>query len=146
MKILLCVDGSKDSNQAISKAKELGILEGNEITVFNVISDERLSSNSAYNNYYTELLTDYNIKESKEILRESKEKLEDSKALKIETEYTIGNPSKKIVEYQKENDIDLIIIGSRGLGAFSRTLLGSVSSKVSNKATCSVLVIKFNRE
>ncbi|MDO4595079.1 MAG: universal stress protein [Tissierellia bacterium] len=142
MKILICVDGSKDSHRSLTQIKDFDILKGNDIHILNVISEERLSSNRAYNNYYTNLLTEYNVDESNELLDQSKKVLENENCKSITTNYLIGNPSKEIISYQKDNNIDLIIIASRGLGAFSRTLLGSVSNKVSNNATCSVLVVK----
>ncbi|MDO4662795.1 MAG: universal stress protein [Tissierellia bacterium] len=145
MKILICVDGSKDSHLALAKIKDYNILSGNDVYILNVISEERLSSNRAYNNYYTTLLTEYNVDECLSLLSESKNKIEDCNAKSINTTYLIGNPAKEILNFEKENDIDLIVMSSRGLGAFSRTLLGSVSSKVSNNATCSVLIIKNSK-
>ena len=42
----------------------------------------------------------------------------------------------------KEGDYDLIVMGSRGQGAFSKALLGSVSKKVLNHAEKNVLIVK----
>jgi len=39
-------------------------------------------------------------------------------------------------------DIDLIVMGPRGISKFSKLLLGSVTSGVVNHAPCSVLVVK----
>jgi len=47
-----------------------------------------------------------------------------------------------IVEAAAEVDADLIIVGSRGMNAVQRWLLGSVSSKVVHHAPCSVLVVR----
>ena len=60
--------------------------------------------------------------------------------------YTNGSPAQKIVEFADKNGIDLIVMGNRGLGAFSRTLLGSVSNKVINTAKCDVYVVKKETE
>ena len=60
----------------------------------------------------------------------------------VKTEYLLGNVAKEIVKYAEEKEVGLIVIGSRGLGAFSRTLLGSVSNKVINATMASVLVTK----
>lgn len=47
-----------------------------------------------------------------------------------------------IVDYAENENIDLIVIGTRGRSGFKRMLLGSVASKVATYATCPVLVIK----
>jgi len=52
------------------------------------------------------------------------------------------NPGKIIVPYAKENDIEVILIGSRGLGNVKSMLLGSVSNHVVHHAACHVFVIK----
>ena len=61
---------------------------------------------------------------------------------KVETFYTSGNPGEQICKFADEKDVDFIVMGNRGLGAFSRTLLGSVSNKVINHSKKSVLVVK----
>ena len=45
-------------------------------------------------------------------------------------------------KFAEDHNADLIIMGNRGLGAFSRTFLGSVSNKVINQSKVSVLVVK----
>lgn len=55
-----------------------------------------------------------------------------------------GDPAGEIVKFAGENNIDHIVIGSRGLGNVKGTLLGSVSSKVIHSAKCPVTVIKDN--
>jgi nucleotide-binding universal stress UspA family protein len=47
-----------------------------------------------------------------------------------------------IVEEAEKEKVDLIVIGSRGLGRFKRLLLGSVSTGVANHANCAVLVVR----
>ena len=53
-----------------------------------------------------------------------------------------GNPAKQILEEIQNGDYDLMIIGSRGLGPFTRAVMGSVSHKVVNDSKISVLVVK----
>ena len=62
----------------------------------------------------------------------------------VETCVRVGRASEEILKCAEEKDVDLIVIGSRGLGGFSRTLLGSVSDKVLNAAKVPVLVNKVN--
>lgn len=53
-----------------------------------------------------------------------------------------GNVAEEIVNYTNDHAIDLVIIGSRGLGAVKGMLMGSVSSRVVQQADCHVLIIK----
>jgi nucleotide-binding universal stress UspA family protein len=53
-----------------------------------------------------------------------------------------GNPPSLIVDFVKEHDGDLIVMGSRGLSGLKELFLGSVSHYVVQKATCPVLVVK----
>ena len=47
-----------------------------------------------------------------------------------------------LVSYAESHDVDLIVMGSRGLGGFKKLLLGSVASGVSQHSKCPVLIIK----
>jgi nucleotide-binding universal stress UspA family protein len=53
-----------------------------------------------------------------------------------------GDAATEIIGYSRENEVDLIIAGSRGLSAARAWLLGSVSRKLLHYAGCSVLVVK----
>jgi nucleotide-binding universal stress UspA family protein len=52
-----------------------------------------------------------------------------------------GVPAEEIAEACAEEDVDLLVMGSRGYGPMSRVLLGSVSGKIINHASCPVLVV-----
>jgi nucleotide-binding universal stress UspA family protein len=47
-----------------------------------------------------------------------------------------------IVEHAEKNDVDLIVVGTRGLSSFRRLLIGSVARGVSNHAPCPVLIVR----
>jgi nucleotide-binding universal stress UspA family protein len=53
-----------------------------------------------------------------------------------------SNPSRALVDTAEKEKIDLIVVGSRGLGSAAAFLLGSVSKQVVSKASCNVLVVK----
>ena len=60
----------------------------------------------------------------------------------IKTGIGSGDPASAIVDYAVGNKIDLIVIGSRGLGQVKGMLMGSVSRKVSNITKVACLIIK----
>ncbi|MEG0757059.1 MAG: universal stress protein, partial [Raoultibacter sp.] len=51
-------------------------------------------------------------------------------------------PGDQIVSYAKEHDSDLIVMGSRGLGAL-RGIIGSVSMQVLRTAPMPVMIVKY---
>lgn len=53
-----------------------------------------------------------------------------------------GDAASEIIEYAKENQVDLIVCGSRGLSQVAGWLMGTVSRKLVHYAGCSVLVVK----
>ena len=53
-----------------------------------------------------------------------------------------GHPFVEIVRYAKDNDVDLLVVGTHGRGAIAHMLLGSVAEKVVRKAPCPVLVVR----
>ena len=62
--------------------------------------------------------------------------------LELGIEATIGKPSMEIVRYAKDNDTDLIVMGSRGRSGVEELLLGSVSAQVIHHAPCSVTIVR----
>jgi len=53
-----------------------------------------------------------------------------------------GDPARKIVQTAKHGKVDLVVVGSRGLGAGESLLHGSVSYKVSHSAPCGCMVVR----
>ncbi len=53
-----------------------------------------------------------------------------------------GKPAETIVETAERAGIDLIVIGSLGMSAIERVLIGSVSDKVMRHAKCPVLLVR----
>jgi nucleotide-binding universal stress UspA family protein len=52
-----------------------------------------------------------------------------------------GDPYKRIISFSRENDIDLLVMGARGLGFIKGMLIGSVTDAVLKSSPCPVLVI-----
>ena len=61
---------------------------------------------------------------------------------KVVTSLLDGDPAHEILRYAEDNGIDLITVGSRGLGGLRSLFLGSVSRKLVEDAKCPCLVVK----
>jgi nucleotide-binding universal stress UspA family protein len=65
----------------------------------------------------------------------------------LQDSYETGkSASDALLEKQLQYRADVIVVGSRGLGALHRLLLGSVSTAVVQQAPCSVLVVRDDAE
>jgi nucleotide-binding universal stress UspA family protein len=64
--------------------------------------------------------------------------------IQLKTEVVVSSTSvvAAIVDYAEHENVDLIVIGSRGRSGFKKLLLGSTASGVVTYATCPVLVVK----
>lgn len=141
MKILVPVDGSKSSNKSVEVAKEIGKKFEAELLIMTVVSETSIFEQYPTNFPYTLEVNKANTERAEYVLKEVEESLKDY-PYKVELFQTIGSPAEEIVNVAEERECSLIIVGNRGLGAFSRTLLGSVSNKVINASKISVLVVK----
>jgi nucleotide-binding universal stress UspA family protein len=147
-KILVAYDGSDPSRHALDiAAKTAAILRG-DLTILTVVpvtplpffSEEGLSS------FRVRDIQEYQRK-MREHFRISLEKAEvDVREhypnLNIEAVLLEGTPSSVILEESEKRNVDLIMMGSRGLGGFSGILLGSTSRKVVDQCTKAILIVK----
>jgi nucleotide-binding universal stress UspA family protein len=142
-KILVPVDGSDNGKKALMKAKSIGTAFNSEITIVYIMDDVSGISSFNITDYqtYKEPLTDAFRQHARKILDDAMENFKDYNN-KVDTLIEQGNPAYKLLEISEEGDYDLIVIGSRGLGPFSRAVMGSVSNKVVHHAKMSVLVVK----
>ncbi len=58
----------------------------------------------------------------------------------VDGRVTIGAPSKQLLGFGDE--VDLLVVGSRGLATLRRLLLGSTSARLARSASCPVLVLQ----
>lgn len=63
-------------------------------------------------------------------------------AKNIETSVRMGDYADEILDASEDFSVDMIVIGSRGLGGLKSTVLGSVSQKVLHHADCTVVTVK----
>ena len=145
MKILVPIDGSKISQNAVKAAKEIGEKFKAKLIVLTVIPETTIFEQFPTNFPYALEVSKANTEHAEYVLSDIEKEVSDY-PYEVETFYKSGNPASKIVKFAEEEGVDLIVMGNRGLGAFSRTLLGSVSSKVINQSKISVLVVKSDIE
>lgn len=146
MKILLAVDGSASSEEAIAEIVARPWPEQTEvrvITVFETPVMVGLEPWAAGPMYFDDLQKA--VSSAANVVLENaltKLKASPDKKLKVTGEVIQGSPRQEIVEKAEQWGADLIVMGSRGLGAWNRLLLGSVSNAVVHHAKCSVEIVR----
>jgi nucleotide-binding universal stress UspA family protein len=144
MKILVPVDGSKYSEEALKIAIDYAKTKGANICLINVapyIEGVDLEISASERERLNETFTkraDYIVQQACGILT--------GEDVIATCRHVVASSSipDAIVDYADKENVDLIIIGSRGLGKSSRFKMGSVASKVVKHAPCSVYVVKMS--
>jgi nucleotide-binding universal stress UspA family protein len=142
-KILLATDGSDEAAMAAEAAAELSKQSGSEIHVAYVLpAPAQLIGHHLYSAEMRESLLGAAEREAETFLKERAEQIGTDGGKVAETHLRSGEPDKEILRLAEELGAGLIVIGSRGLGAVSRTLMGSVSESVVRQAHCPVFVVR----
>ena len=145
-KILLAIDGSQSADHALDFGLDLAMKYSAEVMIISVI-DSPQSSLVVKGMLYAPTSTQKYLKKLRDfhekILLEASNKTKKiSPELKVSIKLLEGRPDDKIVETAKKESIDLIVLGSRGLGGIKGFVLGSVSDRVADEASCPVLIVK----
>jgi len=134
-RILCPVDFSEISRKAHTTAKEINDIFSAQLDILYVIPDDVIKKIEASG-------------ERERAIQELRVKSEETIGtflgdadLKEKGITDQGEPYKRIVAYADENDIDLIVMGARGLGLIRGMLIGSVTDAVLKSSPCPVLVI-----
>jgi len=134
-KILVPVDGSKYSDEAVKYACNIAQQFNSEIILLNVIPDILSDGDAGFINYKS-------LEESAQKKIAAAEKIVTANGLTASTRIKSGPTADTIVNTAEEQATDLIVVGSRGLSTAKRFLLGSVSNSVSHHAPCPVLIVR----
>ncbi len=137
MKVLVATDGSEHSMKAVARALELAEKQGALVTLMSV----------AY--YVPDYLEEMppNIREKLEseartALSKAKAVF-DAKGVKVETVLACGFvPANIIMDKAQEGKFDRIILGSTGMNALDKVMMGSTAAKVVAHAPCEVTIVR----
>ena len=143
-KILVALDGSKAANNALNFALGLAETTSAELELLTVVPPVFLPSHSIYV-LKSEAIADCTKRLEvgfREALSEAQKEAQKKKPeFKISARLEKGEPDEKIVSRAELGKFGMIVMGSRGLGG-RVSALGSVSSRVVDKASCPVVIVK----
>ncbi len=141
-KILVAIDGSEPSLYALEVAANTAKQNQAELTILTVVPPFPPMARGDMHQYSPDL-EDKIYENYKKMVREQAKNLSkthpDVKTVPI---VMSGQPARRIIEASNDREVDLIVIGNRGKSGILNWMLGSVSRKVSEACTASVLIIK----
>lgn len=153
-RVLLAVDSSASSSQALKAINRYFNPASLEVTVMNVVEtpwvhfglDRKVFDypGDAFDKVDPEIQMELGMEREAERVVESAERQLDGYVLSLKSIIREGNPGTEILGEAEGGDYDLIVLGAAGGSSdFKHRMLGSVSAKISSQAPCSVAVVKF---
>ena len=150
-KVLVALDGSEPSNNALNQAvaiaskfkAKLIMLAVVQRVMIPIFPDEGfggvpLSAAKDMAQYQDKMRNVYQT-----VLNDADTKVtQQYPDLEVEAILMEGRPSGTITDFAEENDVDLIVMGSRGIGGYTGWILGSTSRRVVDSCTKPILIVK----
>ena len=141
-KIVVAVDGSEGGKRALQTAIDLQKVHHGELLILAVYRTHNSwkASMTLVNPELTESTDQALEGYAKNVAEQSKQYALEQGVEAIRSFYIGGGPAREIVNFAQKHQADLIVLGRRGLSHSENQLLGSISLKVANMATCGVLI------
>ena len=140
---LVPIDFSSPSEAALATAEALARQFGAAIHLIHVLEDPYVTAAYASDVY---AYVPGGLKESwRKEAQTQLDALLDSHGKEpfyVTTSVMFGSPAKAIVDYARDNAMNLIVMGTHGRGGFAHLLLGSVTERVVRTAGCPVLTVR----
>lgn len=152
-RILVAVDGSHHSKEAVERAAE--IAKGCQAEVLGIVHVRPTAESwslshgyevAAYLDLHQKVLEGLEAN-ARRLLSEASERARERVGdTRIELHDEQGSVVPRIVEVVRREGYDLLVVGSRGMGRAAGLLLGSVSQSLLGHLPCSILVVRSEQE
>lgn len=146
--VLAATDGSDHARKAVSLAADLAKKYGANLIALHVTSPswmERIPEDlRSYARSEHMEATEREILESvgRQILHDAEALARQEGLDAVDTLLEVGDVAETILDVARAQKVDLIVLGSRGLGHMKGLLQGSVSQKVNAHSACSCITVK----
>jgi nucleotide-binding universal stress UspA family protein len=140
-RILIATDGSPAALQAVELGLELAEEHGSQVTFVHVAPAADVLPVAGFA-LAGPVSVPHDLDDNDRSSLDEALELAEQRGVPALTRLLVGGPARRIIDYANEIDADLIVVGSRGLGAIGGTLLGSVSRKVLHDAKRPVLIVR----
>ena len=144
-KILVATDASAASNRAVSFAARLSVQLETELLILNVIRDmqlpKELKEDPSFESFY-DTRDDLMRQAADRILNAAKVLAKKEGTTNIQTAIGSGDPATSLAGFARRRNIDLIVVGTRGMSKDKTAWMGSVSRKLLDLTEVNCLVIR----
>ncbi len=140
--IIVGVDGSDHSHRALLWAMQEAARHHAPLTVMTVCPSPARPATAAFWGVPTLPDGGFDAEHARRVVQDAVDKAAgeiSGTAPEVTVTAAMGQPAEELVTASR--DADMLVVGSRGTGGFTRLLLGSVSSQVVHHAACPVVVI-----
>ena len=144
-KIVVAIDGSPQSDKAAEEAVRLTAASGTKFKsqLYAVMVLPSMKTPSFTDFFPDKPATEMpGWQEKRDRLFYVVEKVAKETEIQLESLVVYGDPAEELMLMAEEKNCDVIVVGSSGKGRMKRTLLGSVSTKISLHAHCSVYIVR----
>ncbi len=147
-RIIVATDGSEPATRAVDVAIDLAVKYDAELAVLYVMEDIGSTRIPVALESYTNMkFFDASEREvlssiAGQVVDRAANKAREAGVSQVEQSIEAGSPGPVIVEYAKKRDADLIVMGRSGLGRVADLLLGSVSYRTTQLASCACMTVK----
>jgi nucleotide-binding universal stress UspA family protein len=140
--VLVGTDGSESSFRAVDRAAL--IAKGAGATLMLATAYRPMSSREVQEAQDALGGESYKVSGStpaEDVLRDAADRARGLGVEKVETLPVEGDPVDALIALVKERNVDLLVVGNRGLNSLAGRLLGSVPANISHRAQCDVLIV-----
>ena len=130
-RILCGIDFSQHSLKTFKTAVEFAYTFGSELHVIHVIEANLAGQGDVMN------LEEKAVRALNALVAEWANALDDGQ---VKIQVTTGLASDELVKYATEHEVDLTILGNKGITLFEEAVIGTTTQRVLKEAVCSVLV------
>lgn len=135
-KILVPTDGSETARAALEKAVHVALKHNADLHVLHVIDEIPSTRNPAM----LEKKQNEQQEQAEQLVEDAVSGVEDAD-VRTHSAVRRGQPHEAVLEYTRDNEVDLIIMGRHGRSGLNRLLLGSTAERVLRSSDIPVLVI-----
>src|SRR5690606_24268856 len=137
-KLLVAVDGSECSTRAVAHAAK--VAAGSPGSKIHLVNVQHPLHGSVSTFVSAEQIKDLHQEEGMKCLAQGRKFLDEQK-IPYEYHLFVGDPAEVISRYAKEQNVDEVVIGTRGLSNLSSMLMGSVATKIVHHSPAPVTLI-----
>lgn len=135
-RILVGYDASVESERALETALALGKSTDSSVLVLSVARPPEPDTSGDANT-----LLNGARRQFENALSRLRHRLQQN-GIQIETQVAVGHPAEEILRKAEQQQVDLIVVGRRGMSGIKELALGSISEHVLSHASCPVMVTR----